>query len=473
MAVSQSSRRASARARCVAAFERVSVAVSAGIIAVTSLIGCGGIGDENYVPLARPIVNQADLNNAPFCVGTCEPDYGSQAIDCSAEAGLEFFPEPVMTGGVNGDPTAVITRFYSYNDNTSDFMVSGPAAYSPAQTNYEPPPAVVFDKPSCVDGRPVQSDLGQNVHHIRGGLFREWGGGMGRNLTGFVTNVGCLASPSREGDPDYCADADPRIEAIAGTPEYGVLAGAYYGMVADLRGWEGISFWARQGPNNTGGIRVYVGDRQLDDDVAYYENEAGIEPLCGRVRECGCRNHRPCTQGDGGLTSFYCWDPAIDGSIAELRRQYTEMGAQERFEARYACGETMCNDPNPTTMRADPLFSTATATPPGTSQCLPYKLTNDLEDYFCYDPENPATFPADGPRRCGDGWAKGVTLTQNWQLYTVPFTELRQEGYAQEFQYLDLSKITLVRFTWSQGWVDVWLDDVRFYRHASGEQQSE
>ncbi len=471
--MSGSSTRAAARAPGGVASRSSSVRYALSLVGASiavAAVGCGDVGDENYVPQPRVALNQADLDNAPFCVGTCEPDYGSQAIDCSAEAGLEFFPAPVM----NGD-TGEIVSFYSYNDNTSDFMVSGPGGYTPGQANYEPPAAVVYDKPSCVDGRPVQSDAGQNVHHLRGGLFREWGGGMGRNLTGLVTTAaGCFPRPSSEGNPEYCADADPRIEAIAGTPEYTTLAGAYYGMVVDLRGWEGISFWARQGPNNTGGIRVYVADRQLDDDVAYYEYQAGIQPMCGRVRECGCRNHRPCTPGDGELTGFYCWDPAIDGSIAELRAQYGAMGALQRFDARYECGATACNEPNPTTMNPDPLFSTPTATPtPGTAECLPYKLTNDLEDYFCYDPNKPETLPSDGPQRCGDGWAKGVTLSQNWQFFTVPFTELRQEGYAQEFQYLDLSKITLVRFSWSQGWVDVWLDDVRFYRHASAELQSE
>ena len=103
--------------------------------------------------------------------------------------------------------------------------------------------------------------------------------------------------------------------------------------------------------------------------------------------------------------------------------------------------------------------------PPGTAQCQLYKLTNDLEEYYCYDATKPASFPPDQPHRCGDGWEKGVALSTDWQFYTIPFTELRQEGYGQEFSYLDLSAITLVRFTWTQGWVDVWLDDVRFYRH--------
>jgi hypothetical protein len=325
-----------------------------------------------------------------------------------------------------------------------------------------------------VDGVAVESDLPQYVHHIRGGLFREWGGGMGRNLATFAASAGCPLGPSREGDPEICPEADERIEPVADLPENAAtLRNRFYDTVADLRGWEGISFWARQGPNNTGGIRVYVGDRQLDDDVAYHEYRAGIEPMCGRARECGCRNHRPCQLSDDlSITQTFCWDPDLDGSISELRQWYMTNSTLDRFEARYLCGASACDDPNPTyTPETDALFNTAAVG--GTSECLPYKLTNDLEDYFCYDKNDPATFPPDGPQRCGDGWAKGVTLTQNWQFFAVPFTELRQEGYGKEFQYLDLSKITLVRFTWSQGWVDVWLDDVRFYRHASGELQSE
>jgi hypothetical protein len=438
----------------------------AGLAGACVAVGCGGVGDDAYVPVGRTPLNQVDLANAPFCVGTCLPDYGSQRIDCSAEAGLEFFPVPVL----DGEAASTITGFYSYTDNTSDFLVSGPTGYDPSLPNYAPPAVVVNDRPSCQNGVAVASPTGQNVHHLRGGLFREWGGGMGRRLVDFVTtaNPPCIAGPSREGDPEYCPDADPRIESVADLPGNATLRSRFYGMIADLRGWEGISFWARQGPNNTGGIRVYVGDRQLDEDISYFESAAGLDPICRRARECGCDNHRPCTQGDGPLASgTYCWDPNEIPSIAAVRQEYIDRGEDiTRFDQRYACGATACNVLNPTFMEPDPVFATAAVG--GTAECLPYKLTSDLEDSFCFDPNDPAAVPPDGPERCGDGFAKGVTLSSDWQFFTVPFTELRQEGYGQEFQTLDLSKITLVRFTWTQGWVDVWLDDVRFYRHASG-----
>lgn len=431
---------------------------------------CGGIGDESYTPPEREPLNQVDLANAPWCIGTCLPDYGSQQIDCSAEAGVEFFPIDVM----NPAPNGTVTDFYQYNDRTNEFLVSGPLGYDPntLPMNFAPPAVEVNDR--CgPDG-----ELGTEwVHHFRGGLFREWGGGIGRRLLNFAT--GC-SYPAAEGDPGYCVEADPRIEAAAeNLPEAEAqqLRTDFYGMMVDLRGWDGISFWARGGPNNTAGIRVYVGDRQLDEDIAFVEARAGIEPMCGRIRECGCRNHRPCTLNDldrgGAHPGYSCWQPGLDPSPAEV------LAATGRTEAifedfpYYACGITACNEGNPSfanglveTEAADPLFATAEhPTYEGTAQCLPYKLVNDLEDFFCYTPGDPAQVPPDAPELCGDGWAKGVALTTDWQFYKVPFSELRQEGYGKLFGNLDLSKITLVRFTWMQGWVDVWLDDVRFYRN--------
>jgi len=449
-----------------------------GVVAVVGSIvtsGCGDIGDPKYVPPSVTPVNEVDLENKPFCVGTCAPDYGSTRIDCNAEQGLEFFPVDVL----NGD-TGTVTGFYAYNDGSSDFMMAGPDPYprgavltnDPASTgvsNYEPPTVQVNDR--CgPDGKPGPN----NVHHLRGGLFTEWGGGMGRRLLNFVSTATPACNPGRgalPGEPDYCPDPDERIESVADQPQNSSLRGDFYSMVADLRGWEGISFWARQGPDNTAGIRVYIGDRQLDDDIAFLESGAGLTPLCGRSRECGCRNHRPCTS-NAPLLGFSCWDEKLDVAPATLRENAVAAG-RAYINPYDICGTSLCDALNPAWQRMDPLFSTPdNPTQAGTAQCQLYKLTNDLEAYYCYDENKPASFPPDGPQSCGDGWAKGVALSTDWRFYTIPFSELRQEGYGQEFSYLDLSKITLVRFTWMQGWLDVWLDDVRFYRHAPGAQQT-
>jgi len=42
---------------------------------------------------------------------------------------------------------------------------------------------------------------------------------------------------------------------------------------------------------------------------------------------------------------------------------------------------------------------------------------------------------------------------------------LLQQGWAKRSNKLDTTAISVVRFTWDGGWVDFWIDDVRFYRH--------
>ena len=65
----------------------------------------------------------------------------------------------------------------------------------------------------------------------------------------------------------------------------------------DVSAWEGISFWARRGPDSQAGFRVLVGDKYTDDDIAYltYRIDPMLPRYCERVRECGCLNHRTCT----------------------------------------------------------------------------------------------------------------------------------------------------------------------------------
>ncbi len=64
----------------------------------------------------------------------------------------------------------------------------------------------------------------------------------------------------------------------------------------DISGWEGISFWARRGPDSQAGFRALVGDKYTDDDIAYimYHDDPTQPRYCERVRECGCLNHKSC-----------------------------------------------------------------------------------------------------------------------------------------------------------------------------------
>ena len=70
----------------------------------------------------------------------------------------------------------------------------------------------------------------------------------------------------------------------------------------DVSAWEGISFWARRGPDSQAGFRVLVGDKYTDDDIAYlmYRIDPMLPRYCERVRECGCLNHRIVHRGPPG-----------------------------------------------------------------------------------------------------------------------------------------------------------------------------
>jgi len=64
-------------------------------------------------------------------------------------------------------------------------------------------------------------------------------------------------------------------------------------------------------------------------------------------------------------------------------------------------------------------------------------------------------------------YATDVAMQDNVQFFTVPFTSMTQQGWAKHSARMDLANLTLVRFTWDGGWIDVYIDDVRFYRHTN------
>ncbi|HTA91678.1 MAG TPA: hypothetical protein VK745_18975, partial [Polyangiaceae bacterium] len=74
--------------------------------------------------------------------------------------------------------------------------------------------------------------------------------------------------------------------------------------------------------------------------------------------------------------------------------------------------------------------------------------------------------PAPASQRCGDHWVNSVDLTTDWQFFHVPFTDLRQQGFAKKAEELDLHSVSVVRFTWDAGIIDYWIDSVSFYKQA-------
>jgi hypothetical protein len=281
--------------------------------------------------------------------------------------------------------------------------------------------------------------------------------------------------------PSFCPKLDPRLDAAPGrtlpdgTVKLPPDATNIYGMMVDLREWDGISFWARRGPDSQAGFRVAIADRNTDEDIAFLEFNSGITPRCSRIKQCECRQKdKLCLPLYPDLTpeQTYCWNPATDYPPATEDFEPTPArpfppSFNPDTENWERCGAWSCDQPYAAFPNV-PDLAFATMTPVdllarGNNVCAPYAFATDQTGQYCYDPVKGPP-PAEGTERCGDTWLDPVSVGPDWQFFKVPFSELRQEGWAKRFPRLDTSAITMVRFTWSVGWVDFWIDDVRFYR---------
>jgi hypothetical protein len=442
------------------------------------------------------------------CVGTCMPDYGPMPLtiqDCArVEEGLEFFPVPVWDWdpGGPGDTcpndqmdcaTYNADNAYAYQDGTTEFLMTNDEAVTfplmepctveghakegnetNCQSQYLPTPAEI-DR--CGSTRAL---------HLRGGPFREWGGGVGIRLDNLaraaarVIGSSCPTIPPEtpnSSTPAFCPEYSAKVanapgwEFVGAEVPYPMQHTRYYAMQVDLREWEGISFWARRGPDSQAGFRVVLGDLNLDDDASFLETEGGVEPTCRRAKECDCRNHRTCTywqDGDAvvdelGVTrdwgvGWYCAEPSLDLTpYSQMHPWNHELYRCDvsACDYRYPAYPDLPDAPFWTSVRTDDFKGTAT--------CNTFTFKNDITRKACFDAKN-GPVPPESSERCGDPWIAPVSLGTDWKFYRIPFSELRQEGYGMEFPAIKLSAITMVRFTWHVGWADFWIDDVRFYR---------
>jgi hypothetical protein len=346
------------------------------------------------------------------------PDPGSRPVACATqEAGLEFLKVWDFESGQG-------LGMYTYTDRST-------ANISP---NKYLPPSEQADR--C---GPTQ------VMHIHGGPFRGWGGGVGVSAYNMkspdINQAGCLGTDSSR--PEYC----PAVDA------------EYPELTLDFSHWDGISLWARRGPNSQAAVRVGLGDRNTDDDVAFMSQfpRPGSPPMspprqryCGRNRECGCANHKPCSplKAEDPTGIHYCWDPAVDPNPMT--------NLDPRIVTAETCGKKRCDEPY-----------VAYSTPPDAQfygrECTPYAFSNGMASDYCFNPGVDPN-PFDSNETCGDSWVFPVALTTDWRLYLVPFTELQQQGFGKKFAAPDLRAISMLRLMWDVGWIDYWIDDVGFYR---------
>jgi hypothetical protein len=151
-----------------------------------------------------------------------------------------------------------------------------------------------------------------------------------------------------------------------------------------------------------------------------------------------------------------CWDPEKDPDLSQMNPHQD-------------CGTYACDCPyeafstpegQSSVLRPDPAFNGR--------GCNEFAFRGGIVDNYCYIPGQDPN-PHEANYLCGDHWAAPVHLTTDWQFFKVPFTSLLQQGWAKEQHQFDLHAVSMVRFTWDKGYIDYFIDDVRFYREKRTE----
>jgi hypothetical protein len=410
------------------------VATWAALVAAGGLAGCtpragavdAGPGPDNCIPDSGDRV--------------CHPDPGSKPVNCAdEEANLEF--APFKLADFEGS-----SYLYSYTDGTAGVTPTG----------YQPPPVV--------QSRCSGTDPQNHVLHITGGPFLGWGGGMGVAIEHLNQDAGLCTtanqnSPNR---PSYCLPPTAESEV------------AYAAM--DVSQWDGVAVWARRGPDSQPLMRVLVGNKYTDDDIAFLMYSDNKPVYCRRYRICDCENRNTqcnlwsdATPGVATGGGYYCGDPANDPPPGTILTNGST--------ATNTCNTTRCNDIYPAYQVQDPEFYGR--------PCTPYASRSGIQVSMCWDPVGDPGDPGDpnaNPPRparaarapdppppqpgddCGDHWTFPISLTTDWKLYKIPFSEMYQQGFAKKWPFFDLTSVSVVRLTWDAGYIDYWVDDLRFYR---------
>jgi hypothetical protein len=394
------------------------------------------------------------------------PDPGSQRVDCSMLANLEFakLPSKLAASGQrlgwfdDFEPTTASPTenggapgWSSYDDLTKD------AWHAPGDFTWYPGlmgtidwewglPSEHTPGPSC-DGTPNNW-----VMHYRGGLFRNWGGGVSHAFTDPVGSYRATQSDACPDGDDFCPAPiamDATVDS-AGLPTLDAQGNALLQShdSFDVSKYDGVAFWARRGPEGHDQVLVILTDKFTSGRLARQNQK-----YCRRYRQCypTCLSGTPCTPVlDPGATepTNRCFDPST-GAFPTIAID------SERDLMYPRCGASACTSP-PTYL--DPDFDG--------KACRPYSFpSNDQSGYFCWNEGDPP--PPDRDEQCQDGWQTSVQLNQDWTFYAIPFTQFGQGGFGKVAPYMDLKSLDTIAFGATMGWSDMYFDNVTLYRRKN------
>jgi hypothetical protein len=397
----------------------------------------------------------------PIARGLADP--GPGPVDCTVLQGIETSPgfydsfeaAPTADGGVVEGGVGVAIAWTGYDDlSWGSFHAPGDITWYSA----EPPPPIGCIEPRCdpgtggvwglasypMGGPSCGGEPNNWSLHFRGGLFRNWGGGAS---TVFTDPRG-----SCEADADICPPPPAQGATVdsAGIPLLTADGGVYAQSHAfvDASSYDGVAFWARTGPEGETAMIVTITDNFTSARLAR-ENQK----YCQRIRQCytQCLNGAPCSLVEG---TYRCFDPASGPFPGSPQSTAVGTDVPALTDLLYPrCGESACTSPS---TYVDPDFDG--------KACRPYTFpAADYSAEYCWNVGDPP--PADREEQCLDGWAAAVDLTLDWQYFKVPWSSMHQGGFGKAAPYFNTKAVDTIAFGFIDGWVDVFVDNVSFYRN--------
>jgi hypothetical protein len=294
----------------------------------------------------------------------------------------------------------------------------------------------------------------------------------------------------------------------------------------DVGDYDGISFWARKGPSGQSTLRIALVDDNTSEDLnlqqerAYWfeQYEAAeqdpnvvVDPdkadtSCQRIKGC-CRHcyeqlqyqeyvnadrfgtdqpyvrdsvaDRCWVPGEPMPTfrfgmkfpadpeGYFGWDfvrpgcglePTTEDLTDECWQPAQTVWDQWNRDYGLCCPRTMKEEhDDPVEANGDPRW--------GGKPCLPYVFNYDQSSgNYCHDEGE--ILPEQNQNRCGESFEAAVTLTPEWKLYTIQWSELRR--FTPDKPPINPNSIWQIAFYWGPGYLDTYIDDVGFYKRRSG-----
>jgi len=421
------------------------------------------------------------ISGAPYYppIGENTPDPGSRPIDCSVTDNIviapyldSFEPDATFAAANPGRAWGVATAWSNYDDGSDGaFRTPGDVGWYPdlggtiiggGNTDFiydraHSPWGLAADQISKIPGARPNCDVDQSdgvggvsrlsgatndwILHARGGRFNYYGGGMTHVLSPVPDPAFKYCPTTADGrDTDLCPSPERRDGGSKPvfTPPPGGFLRPRPGFW-DASSYDGVTFWARRGPDGAPQMLVALVDKYINDDLA-----RETQQYCKRIKVCvpNCVNGFGCNKDGMGRTRClpegYVIDPTMNPALAEFLFP--------------PCGASTCVSGS---FYPDPDFD-------GT-QCNVTAFTGNEEGYWCSSKDKPVAPYAE---RCGgDSYSAAVTLSTDWQLYKLPFDSFRQVGFGRPSPKFDLTTLSVIGFLFTVGYTDVYVDNVSFYRN--------